>query len=351
MKTLEQFHTRLESVPLYTTSLLEDLGEMKGRQELYTKQSPQKLKVLRESAVIESALASNRIEGVEIDRSRINAVLRSNRHLQDRDEEEVRNYQKTLNLIHGQSFQRIPETEWVRKLHGITRNGIWDAGAYKEKDGDIIERLPEGGERIRFRTVPAKETSNAMEQWASLSDGLTRVAKVPGVVLLAAANLDFLCIHPFRDGNGRVSRLLLLDGLYRNGYEVGRYISIERLIEQSKDRYYETLEISSGNWHEGAHDPWPYINYLLYTFKEAYNLFEERLGQVKAPQGEKTQLVVAAISNQQQPFAVSALATECPGVSVDLIRKVLKDLSEQKRVECTSKGRFATWTKTGEGWD
>lgn len=165
------------------------------------------------------------------------------------------------------------------------------------------------------------------------------------MIALAAFNLDFLCIHPFRDGNGRVSRLLLLLQCYSRGYEVGRYISLERLIEQNKERYYETLEQSSQGWHEGKHDPWPYINYLLYILKTAYQEFESRVGQMKSPRGAKTELVEAAIASFEKEFAISDLEKACPGVSRDMIRIVLRNLQKLKKVECIGRGPGALWKK------
>jgi Fic family protein len=138
---------------------------------------------------------------------------------------------------------------------------------------------------------------------------------------MATFNLDFLCIHPFRDGNGRVSRLLLLLQCYHLGYEVGHYISLERLIEQNKERYYETLEKSSEGWQEGKHNPWPYVNFVLYTLKTGYREFEERVGQMRSPRGAKTELLINTIGRQPGPFRISDIQKECPGVSLDLIRE------------------------------
>jgi len=143
---------------------------------------------------------------------------------------------------------------------------------------------------------------------------------------MAAFNLDFLCIHPFRDGNGRVSRLLWLLQSYQLGFEVGRYISLERLVEQNKDRYYETLEKSSQGWHEGKQDPWPYINFVLSIMKTAYRDFVEHVGEVKAPRGEKREAVINGIEQltgrQNAGFTISELAQTCPGVSRDMVRHV-----------------------------
>jgi Fic family protein len=167
------------------------------------------------------------------------------------------------------------------------------------------------------------------------------------LALAAALNLDFLCIHPFRDGNGRVSRLLFLLACYHCGIEAGRYISLERIIEENKERYYEVLEQSSQRWHEGKHDPWPAMNFLLFILTQACKEFEQRVGQIKNIPGEKTALVVTAIQSQTGSFAVADLQNACPGVSVDMIRHVLKQLRAEKKVHCLGRGRTSRWGKTG----
>jgi len=143
-----------------------------------------------------------------------------------------------------------------------------------------------------------------------------------------------------------VSRLILLLQCYHLGFEVGRYVSLERLIEQHKERYYETLEQSSQGWHEGKHDPWPYINYILSIIRMAYREFEQRLGQLQRPKGEKTSLVLHAIDDTLGPFSVAELQNRCPNVSVDMIRRVLKNLRAKNEVECLGRGQNARWQKT-----
>ena len=188
-----------------------------------------------------------------------------------------------------------------------------------------------------------------MKELVDLYDEAIKERKVPHIVLLAAFNLDFLCIHPFRDGNGRVSRLLLLLQCYHLRFEVGRYISLERLIEQNKERYYETLEQSSHGWHETGHYPWPYINYTLFIIKAAYREFEQRLGQLQSPKGEKTRLVLHAIDRTLSPFNIAEIQNACPNVSVDMIRRVLKNLRTENRVECLGRGQNAQWRKPVSG--
>ncbi|MBL8204743.1 MAG: Fic family protein [Blastocatellia bacterium] len=347
MKTFEQFFNQPISFPATTGWYLSDLGEARGKQELFTRQSPQKLKVLREHALIESAVSSNRIEGVEVDKARIGTVLFGRNQPRDRDEEEIRGYRDALKLIHEQGAGLPLTTEAILQLHQLSRGTIWDAGKFKDEDGEIIERYPDGRSRVRFKPVSAALTPEWTARLIADWHRCLRDRQVPGLIALAAFNLDFLCIHPFRDGNGRVSRLLWLLQAYHLGYEVGRYISLERLIEQNKERYYETLEQSSQGWHEGKHDPWPFINYVLYIFKLAYKEFEERVDQTVSPKGAKTALIENAIAVTTVPFTISDLERACPGVSRDMIRQVLRRLKEEGAVESLGRGPGAKWQKKG----
>jgi len=165
------------------------------------------------------------------------------------------------------------------------------------------------------------------------------------VVKLADLHAAFERIHPFRDGNGRTSRLLFLLQCYHLGLEVGRYISLERLIEENKERYYETLKLSSDGWHEGRHDPWHAVNFFLYTLIAAYREFEKRVGEVQSPKGAKSEMVITAIRNAGSSFRVADLHRACPGVSVDLIRRVLKNLRAEGKVECLGRGQHAQWRR------
>jgi Fic family protein len=352
MHTLRLFDSAQFQIPASTAWYLSDLGEYRGKQELYTRQSPQRLKVLREHALIESAVSSNRIEGVAVEPSRIRDLLVSPRPLfRDRDEEEVRGYRDALAWIHRDATA-IPFTEHtIKQLHSMARGQIWDAGKYKDRDGDIIERYADGRERIRFRTVKAADASGAMASLVSDWQSCLDERRVPALVALAAFNLDFLCIHPFRDGNGRVSRLLWLLQSYQLGYEVGRYVSLERWVEQNKERYYETLEQSSQGWHEGKHDPWPYINYVLSILKSAYHEFAERVGEIKAPRGAKREQVLTGISRltskPRTEFTISELEQTSPGVSRDMVRRVLREQQAAGAVECRGRGPAAIWRKKG----
>ena len=348
MTTLSRIGGGIDQVPGAVAWYVADLAEFRGRQELFTRQSPQRLKALRESAIIESAIASNRIEGVNIAQDRVRPVLVAAAALRDRDEEEVRGYRDALRLIHDQHAELPMNDETILRLHKLCRGDIWDAGQYKDKDVDIIERYADGTSRVRFRSVPAAETPASM---AALCATWQEVTRQPGprlLVALAAFNLDFLCIHPFRDGNGRVSRLLLLLGLYHLGFEVGRYISLERLVEENKERYYETLQLASQKWHEGEEDPWTYVAYLLSTLKLAYRQFEQRLEMMAEPRGAKTTAVEEFIGKQTSEFTIADIEHTCPGVSRDMIRVVLQQLRKDGVVECLSRGGAgAPWRRIG----
>src|SRR5258706_1396787 len=347
MMTFRQLAAEPPTLPTRTTWYLTDLAEARGKQELFTRQSPQKLKTLREHALIESAVSSNRIEGVEVDKSRIGTLLFGKPALRDRDEEEVRGYRDALRLIHD-SGPKLPLTEaTLKRLHKLSRGDIWDAGIYKEKDVDIIQKYADGRSRVRFKTVPASRTPRAVGELIELWQRGVREKWVHPLILVAALNLDFLCIHPFRDGNGRVSRLLFLLACYHCGIEAGRYISLERLIEQNKERYYEVLELSSQRWHQAKHDPCPALNFLLFILTQACKEFEQRVGQLKSPRGEKTEAVLAAVDRQVATFRIADLRAECPGVGLDLIRRVLARLRKEKKIKSLGTGRGAKWEKLG----
>jgi len=347
MMTLRQLAAEPTVLPTRTTWYLTDLAEARGKQELFTRQSPQKLKGLREHALIESAISSNRIEGVEVDKSRVATLIFGQSALRDRDEAEVRGYRDALKLIH-ESGANLPISEaTIKKLHQLCRSEIWDAGIYKEKDVDIIQTYADGRSRVRFKTVTAGKTPGAMAEMIGLWERGMREKWLPPLALAAALNLDFLCIHPFRDGNGRVSRLLFLLACYHCGIEAGRYVSLERLIEQNKERYYEVLEQSSQRWHEGKHDPWPTMNFLLFILTQVCQEFEQRVGQFKSPRGEKTEAVLAAFGRQTSTFRVADLQAECPGVGLDLIRRILGRLKKEKKARALGTGRGAKWEKLG----
>ena len=233
------------------------------------------------------------------------------------------------------------------RLHQLCQEGSGDAGQFKKVDNEVIELRPGAAPVIRFKCVSAKATPAAVDELCLVYRHAIDQDHIPPLVAIGAFILDFLCIHPFRDGNGRVSRLLTLLALYQHGYEVGRYISLERLVEESKEDYYHVLKTSSQRWHDAKHDLLPWLNYFLAIARRAYGEFEQRAGQIKAPRGAKTALVLDAIQRQLGKFSVSELQRECPGVGLDMIRHLLDRLRKEKKVKCLGTGRNARWQNLG----
>ena len=328
--------------------LIADVSESKGKQELFTRQRPEVLETLRQAAIIQSTESSNRIEGVTVDRKRLAPLVLGKVKPKDRSEEEIVGYREALALIHKNHSQIMITPETLMRLHEICQGEVsGDAGQWKKVDNDIIEIFPDGSKRLRFKTMPWKEVPGAVEQLC-LS---YHHAYVQGLLhpLLAASSfvLDFLCIHPFRDGNGRTSRLLTLLLLYHQGLEVGRYISLERLVEDTKESYYDALNRSSSGWHDGEHDLVPWQSYFLSTIRSAYKEFEERVDRLgQSTSGNKTEDVKRAVQDFFGEFTISDVENRCPHVSRVHIRRILRGMREAGDLELKGSGRSAAWRKT-----
>ncbi len=320
------------------------LGEARGRQELFVHQQPERLESLRQVAVIESTESSNRIEGIAAPRHRIEALVLRPTAPRDRSEQEIAGYRDALSLIH-ESHAHMPfSVNVLLQLHGMLyRYHPAEGGRFKMADNAIVERHADGATRVRFHPTPAIQTPQAME---ALVEGYRRATRLPPLVAIPLAVLDLLCIHPFSDGNGRVARLATLLLLYRHGYSVGRYISLERIFEESKESYYDTLERSSQGWHEGAHDPHPWLDYFWGALLRAYREFEDRVSVLSSGRGSKSELVRDAIHRRIGPFAISDIERDCPGVSRELVRLVLRQMRDEGALVLEGRGRGAKWKKT-----
>lgn len=216
-------------------------------------------------------------------------------------------------------------------------------GRWTSTNNDIVERHPDGSSRIRFRPVAAHLAPMAMDDLiARFRVALDRHLADP-MVLVPLAILDFLCIHPFPDGNGRMARLLTLQLLYDFDYAVGRYISLERIFEESRESYYETLEASSQGWHEAAHDIAPWLDYFWGALLRAYKEFEARVGTIERGRGAKSDRVRAKVLKRNLPFPISEIEEACPGVSRDTVRLVLRAMKSEGLIAPAGKGRGARW--------
>jgi Fic family protein len=323
------------------------LGEYRGKQQLYSRQRPQVLAALRTVAIVESSESSNRLEGITAPAPRLKELVLSGTKPVNRSEQEIAGYRDALNLLH-ESAREMPFTpNVILQLHALVyRYHPAAGGRWKMADNEIVDKGPDGRiARVRFKPVSAVGTPQAMETLAERCRRATEDDHTEPLVVVPLAILDFLCIHPFRDGNGRVARLLTLQLLYHFGYEVGRYISLERIFEETRKTYYETLESSSQGWHDATHDAMPWIIYFWGVLQRAYFEFEERVGTVGEGRGAKSRQVRQVVSRKTLPFRISDLEVECPGISRDTIRHVLRQLRDEGIVAAEGTGRGARWRR------
>jgi len=325
---------------------LQALGEYRGKQELFARQSPQVLESLRQVAMIESDESSNRLEGITAPRERILALVQEDTSPRNRSEQEIAGYRDALNLIHGNHADLPVSLDTVQRFHELMMQYTAEPGGrWKTRDNVIIERHEDGSRRVRFRPTPAAETAEAMRLLVErYNDAIHRDGREP-LVLIPLAILDFLCIHPFDDGNGRASRLLTLLLLYHHGYDVGRYISLERIFEQTKQSYYDTLGRCSRGWHEGTHDAFPWTTYFWGVMLAAYKEYAERVGTLRTGRGAKADQVRQAIKRKLGPFRAADIEMECPGVSHEWVRRVLREMRDEGLIEFQGHGPGARWVK------
>ncbi|MFH1761032.1 MAG: Fic family protein [bacterium] len=345
MKSLETGY--LEKLK-YSSGILKSikaLGEYKGKEELYSKQSPDILGKLLENAVVESAECSNKIEGIIAPHNRIENIVRRGSKPRNRPEQEIAGYRDVLNLIH-QSHGDMPLNENViLQFHAMLyRYTAVRAGFFKKMDNEIVDKHPDGTITVRFKPVIAFKTPEYMNQTVCLYNRYAEDETYEALITIPLFVFDFLCIHPFKDGNGRIARLLTLLLMYQAGHNVGKYISLERIIEQSRDSYYDSLAASSKGWHAGRHDIFPWIDYFHGILLAAYKEFESRVGVFKKI-SSKTEHVKDAIGRLIKPFSIIDIENACPNVSRDMIRKVLRELRDQGIISATSMGRGAKWVK------
>lgn len=321
-------------------ALIAQIHECKGRQEAYLIQKPAVLDKLTETAKIQSTEASNKIEGIVSTNARIRQLCEEKTIPRTRNEEEISGYRDALKTIH-ESFEYIPITgSYILQLHKIlyrySARGI--GGRFKNVQNYISEIRSDGTSVTRFVPLAPYETPDAVDALCdnynrAIDDGL-----VDPLVLIPTFISDFLCIHPFNDGNGRMSRLLTTLLLYRSGYAVGKYISLERKIEQTKDSYYEALQASSEGWHQGDNDNSPFVRYLLGVVLDAYRDFESRVSSTDV-KSSALDSVKAAISKKIGKFTKSEIAELCPTLGKSSVNASLKALVENGEIIMQGSGK------------
>ena len=344
MPSLAPSYLRALPVDMSLLRQVENLAYARGTQRLFQAQTPELLKHLATIAQVESTESSTRLEGAVAPRTRIEGIVLKDTAPTNRSEAEMAGYRDALRMIHESAeHMRFSESQILQIHELLYRYLPAPGGRYKATQNDIVE-TDEAGKvlRVRFSPTSPVRTPPAMRD---LVEGYARAidrGEVSPLLAIGLTVLDFLCVHPFADGNGRTARLLTLLLLDHHGFEVGRYVSLERIVEESRDGYYDALERSSAGWHADAHDARPWLDSFLGVLTAAYRELEERVDAVRrGPGGTKTEMVRVAVARRIAPFRISDIERELPAVSRELIRNVLKDLRGEGALVLRGRGRGA----------
>ncbi len=350
---MREFNYKTEYIKLLTPDIVNMLAvihEFKGEQTLFLEAESDLLTQLLEIAKIQSTEASNRIEGIITTDERLKLIVREKTLPKTRSEKEIAGYRDVLTTIH-ESYDYIPpRSSMILQLHRdlYKFSGMSIGGSFKNSDNIIAEKLPDGTQRVRFQPVSAWETPETMDR---LCDEYARSVNDPEMdplLLIPMFILDFLCIHPFNDGNGRMSRLLTLLLLYRSGYIVGKYISIEKLITDSKETYYEALQASSYEWHEGTNDYLPFVRYMLGVIAAAYREFSNRVKLLSTGGFTKAERIRELIKEHIGRITKAEIMELCPDISQATIQRTLSELLADGEITKIGGGRYTSYIWNGE---
>lgn len=327
-------------------SYLAQIHEQKGQQNLFVEAHKDVLSELLEIAKIQSTEASNRIEGIITTDDRLKLIVRDKTMPKNRSEREIAGYRDVLTTIH-ENYDYIPVRpnsflQLHRDLYKFSNAAI--GGNYKSSDNIIAEELPDGTKKARFVPVPAWETPNAIDSLCQAYDEALKDPEKDPLLLIPMFILDFLCIHPFNDGNGRMSRLLTLLLMYRSGYIVGKYISLEKLISDSKETYYEVLQESSADWHEGKNDYLPFVRYMLGMIIAAYREFSSRVDLLIARGLSKPDRIEEIIRQTTGPITKVQIMEQCPDISQVTVERTLRELQIHNKIVKIGGGRYTSYT-------
>lgn len=326
------------------------IQEYKGEQNLYLNAQADTITALLEIAKIQSAEASNRIEGIYTSDERLKQLVLDKTNPQSRSEREIAGYRNVLKTIH-ENYEYIPlKPSYILQLHKelYAYSGKEYGGKYKTGDNVITQESEQGEKSIRFKPVEAWMTPDAMDGVCESFNQAIEKQTVNPLLLIPTFVLDFLCIHPFNDGNGRMSRLLTLLLLYRFGYNVGKYVSIEKKIEQTKEEYYDALYRSSQGWHENNNDYLPFIKYMLGVLLAAYRDFNERVQIWNKKPLTKPQRIIEIIKNKLGVVTKSEIKAECPDISEITIQRTLAEWVEKGDIIKLGGGRYTKYIYNSE---
>lgn len=324
---------------------LTQIHEFKGEQTLFIEAKADTLSQLVDIAKIQSTEASNKIEGIYTSDERLKALVKDSTRPRTRNEREIAGYRDVLNTIHENHDYIPPKPSIILQLHRdlYKFEGMDIGGRYKTSDNIIEEQDAEGNKSVRFRPMPAWETPEAIEKICQSYDEALNSENIDALIIIPMFVLDFLCVHPFNDGNGRLSRLLTLLLLYRSGYIAGKYISIEKLIEQTKEIYYESLQLSSAGWHENKNDYEPFVKYMLGVIVAAYREFSSRVSLLTTQGMSKPDRVKEIIRATLGPITKTEILAKCPDISQVTVQRALADLVDKGDIIKLGGGRYTKY--------
>lgn len=347
MHTFRVLDQQIGLVPAAVARTLGAVDTARGREDAFRLQRPQVLEALVDVARIQSTEASNAIEEIIAPRKRIEALVTHKTTPRNRTEAEIAGYRAVLDLIHSDARQIPFRPSVVAQLHrDLYQYTTVPAGHWKTVDNAIEEVGLDGARRLRFQTVAAVDTPAAMEELHRRFLQAREAGEHHPLLLIGAYVFDFLAIHPFRDGNGRMARLLTLLLLYQSGYDVGRYVSLERLVNEARDGYYDSLRAAGHGWHDDRHSIWPWLEYLLGILLVAYREFEDRVGTVADGRGAKTVAIERFIRERiPDEFTIADVREAGIGASDSLIGKVLTRLRNEGAIQSLGTGRSARWRR------
>ena len=326
-------------------NLLSNIHEYKGKQSLYIEAKPDILSSLLSVARIQSTTSSNKIEGIYTTDQRINEIINNNVKPKNRNEEEIAGYRDVLNTIHENYDYIDINSNIILQLHRDLYKyaGLSYGGKFKNSQNYIEETLEDGTKRTRFTPLSPVETPIAVEELCNSYNKIINKGEVDPLLVIPIFILDFVSIHPFNDGNGRISRLLTLLLLYKSGYIVGKYISIEKIIEETKETYYDALEKSSLNWHNNQNDYSYFVEYYLGIILSAYKEFASRVEYLTNKKLTAIERVSVLFMESVSPINKSYLMERCPDISETTIERSLNTLLKEKKIEKISGGRFTEY--------
>ena len=335
-------------------ALVAQIHEYKGEQTLFVEAKADALIQLLEVAKIQSTKSSNKIEGIYTSDDRLKKIVRDKTMPKTRSEKEIAGYRDVLNTIH-QNYDYIPVKSSIflqlhRDLYKFAGNA---GGSFKSSDHVIAQEDEQGKKSIRFQPVPAWETLAYMDAICDAFQDVCKDSQCDPLILIPMFVLDFLCIHPFNKGNGRMSRLLTLLLLYRAGYIVGMYISIEKLIEQTKETYYETLQESSYNWHEEENDDAPFVRYMLGVIVAAYRDFSSRVQLLATSGMSKPERIREIVRGSIGKMTRAQIMEKCPDISRVTVERALTDMVKKGEILKIGGGRYTAyiWNRENESYD